>query len=102
MSEYQITSWRDLPSLVTSRNGADIAKVQLASRFQEAIDEAAMRLGETSSDDYMAGWQRGPWIPAVGEPADVAGLVAAELEDKWNASAIADFLDALGPSTTES
>ncbi|MFL6286844.1 MAG: virulence factor, partial [Actinomycetes bacterium] len=54
MAEYQITSWRDLPSLVIAREGDDVTKVQLAPRLQEAIDEAAMRLGETGSDDYLA------------------------------------------------
>ena len=100
MTEYQITSWRELPSLVVARHGDEVAKVQLAGRFQEAIDEAAMRLGETSSDDYMAGWVRGGWVSAVGEPAEVAGVVSAELEGKWTAEAIAEFLDALGPSAT--
>ena len=99
MTEYQITSWRELPSLVVARDGDEVAKVPLAARFQEAIDEAAMRLGETSSDDYLAGWSRGPWTAGEGEPAAVAGAVAAGLEEKWTASAIGDFLDTLGPPT---
>ena len=45
MSEYQITYWRDIPSMVMAREGDDTARAQLAQRFQEAIDEAAMRLG---------------------------------------------------------
>ena len=62
MAEYQITSWRDIPSMVVAREGDNITKVQLAARFQEAIDEAAMRLGEVGSDDYLAGWSRSAWI----------------------------------------
>ena len=54
MTEYQITSWHQIPSMVVARNGDDIAKVQLAARFQEAIDEAAMRMGETDADAYLA------------------------------------------------
>ena len=95
MAEYQITSWRELPSMVTAREDDDVAKVQLASRFQEAIDEAAMRLGDTGSDDYLAGWVRGDWIPGDGKPADLAGTVAASLEAEWTIERITGFLDGL-------
>ena len=43
-----MTYWRDLPSLVVAREGDTVTKTQLAPRFQEAIDEAAMRLGATA------------------------------------------------------
>ena len=45
VAEYHVTSWRDLPSLVVARDGEHVTKSPLAPRFQEAIDEAAMRLG---------------------------------------------------------
>ena len=64
-----MTYWRDLPSLVVARDGDIVTKGPLAPRFQEAIDEAAMRLGETSSDAYLEGWVRGDWIrPRVTVP----------------------------------
>ncbi len=44
MAEYQITYWRDLPSMVTAREGRrNTAKVELSQRFQDAIDRAARR-----------------------------------------------------------
>jgi hypothetical protein len=95
VSEYQITSWRELPSMVTAREGDDVAKVPMPPRFQEAIDEAAMRLGETSSDDYLAGWDRGPWLPGEGDPATLAAQVAADLDAHWTPDALTAFLDAL-------
>ena len=49
MAEIQVTWWRDLPSLVVARDGDDVVKVPLPPRFQEAIDEAAMRLGAVDS-----------------------------------------------------
>jgi FAD/FMN-containing dehydrogenase len=98
MAEYQIMSWRDVPSMVVAREGDDIAKIQLAPRFQEAIDEAAMRLGEVGSDEYLAGWTRSEWATAEGEPAHVAGVVAEQLEEEWTPSRIADYLNSLGPS----
>ena len=97
MAEYQVTYWRDLPSLVVAREGDEVAKRQLASRLQGAIDEAAMRLGEVGSDDYLAGWRRGDWTAADGEPGDVADRVVAELEQEWQHPALIAYLDSLGP-----
>ena len=44
MAEYQITLWRDIPSMVVAREGDNVTKVQLAGRFQEAIDDDAVHL----------------------------------------------------------
>ena len=98
MADYQIMSWRDLPSLVTIREGDETVKVSLASRFQEAIDEAAMRLGSTGSDDYLAGWSRGAWIPAEGDITTVSERVSADLESRWDEAALTAYLDAIGPA----
>jgi hypothetical protein len=77
-----------------------VAKVPLPQRFQEAIDEAAMRLGETSSEAYLEGWLRGPWQPGDGEPTPLAHAVAAELEAQWPVEQVAAYLLALNPSST--
>jgi len=95
MAEFQITSWRDLPSMVTARDGDDVQKVQLAPRLQEAIDEAAMRLGDVGSDAYLAGWTRGEWIAQDGDPTEVAERVGHRLEDEWSDDRIATYLDGL-------
>ena len=98
MSEYQITYWRDIPSMVMARDGDDTARAQLAQRFQEAIDEAAMRLGESDADAYMAGWRRSEWTAAEGAPAEVAERIAAELEAGLDEDALNALLDELGPA----
>jgi len=96
MAEYQVTRWRDLPSMVAARSDEETVKSELAPRFQEAIDEAAMRLGDTGADDYLAGWERSPWIEADGTPSEVLDRVAAELDAEWPADRIAGYLDELG------
>ena len=61
MTEFRVTYWRDLPSLVTAREGEHTAKAALDARFMVAIDEAAMRLGATDSDAYLEGWRQSEW-----------------------------------------
>jgi len=90
-----VTRWRELPSMVTARAGEEIVKAELAPRFQEAIDEAAMRLGDIGADDYLMGWDKTPWTAADGSPAEVLDRVAAGLDEEWPADRIAAYLDGL-------
>lgn len=99
MTDYQVTYWRDLPSLVVAREGDQVTKAPLAPRFQEAIDEAAMRLGDTSSDDYLSGWTRGEWTATDGGATEVCDRLVAELEEQWPAERLTAYLDELGPPT---
>ncbi|CAB4685737.1 unannotated protein [freshwater metagenome] len=96
MSEYQITRWREIPSMVVARSGEEVSKISLPNRFQEAIDEAAMRLGEIDADAYMNGWNRDPWIERAGAPAEVAEAIATELESEFSEENITTILDQLG------
>lgn len=91
-----MTRWREIPSMVAARRDDETVKSQLAPRFQEAIDEAAMRLGDTGADDYLAGWERSAWTEATGTPAEVLDRVVAELEAEWPADRVAGYLDGLG------
>jgi hypothetical protein len=95
MAEYQITYWRELPSMVVAREGDEQVKTQLDARFQVAIDEAAMRLGEVSSEAYLEGWQRGDWTAGEGAPSELAAAVVERLEAEWSPEAIAAFLNTL-------
>lgn len=100
MTEAQVTSWRELPSLVVVRDGDDVVKVPMPPRFQEAIDEAAMRLGESDAAAYLDGWVRSEWEPVGGDPTAAAERVSAELEARWSSEAVDAYLDGLGPAVT--
>ena len=50
--------WRDIPSHIIFKTKSGKFKKQMSPRFAEAIDRAAMRAGEGSSDAYMADWRR--------------------------------------------
>jgi hypothetical protein len=98
VTEYQVTYWRDLPSMVAARDGEHVTKSPLAQRFQEAIDEAAMRLGDTGSEAYLDGWVRGEWTSTEGGGPEVCDRVVADLEGQWSAERVTAYLDALGPA----
>lgn len=95
MAEYQVTYWREFPSMVVARNGEETVKISLANRFQEAIDEAAMRLDAADADAYLDGWVRSEWIAADGEAAEVAERISADFENSLDEAALQAMLDKL-------
>jgi len=96
MAEYQITYWRDIPSMVTAREGRrNKATKELAKRFMVAIDEAAMRAGLTDPDAYLEEWHKGDWQDRDGTPEEVAEAVAAEVEEEFSPAKVREILDAI-------
>jgi hypothetical protein len=98
IAELQITFWRELPSLVVARDATGEAKLPLAQRFQDAIDEAAMRLGAVSSDAYLEGWRRSDWATGEGPPSGLAASTVERLEQEWPPERIESYLAGLGPA----
>ncbi|MBV7329676.1 virulence factor [Chloroflexi bacterium TSY] len=93
MAEYQVTYWREIPSMVTAREGRrNRAKIELPQRFQVAIDEAAMRANLIGTDEYLAEWQRSEWVERDGAPEEVVQTVAAELEAEFTPERIREIL----------
>jgi len=82
--------------MVVARSGDTTIKVMLASRFQEAIDEAAMRLGAIDADAYTNGWNRDPWVVASDAPDVLAARIAQELEVELSEEKLTALLDSLG------
>ena len=77
--------WRDIPAQVLVRRGREKAKVMLSSRFQEAIDRAAMRAGRGSSEYYLEDWRRETsLIDMPGSPKEVARAIALEVEKRFS------------------
>lgn len=50
--------WRDIPAQVIAKDRREAHKVVLHSRFQVAIDKAAMRAGRKAFGDYIEDWRR--------------------------------------------
>ena len=96
MTEFRVTYWRDLPSLVTAREGEHTAKAALDARFMIAIDEAAMRLGATDSEAYLEGWRQSDWEAREGTPDEVVAAVAQEIEAHYDQERVQNLLDSYG------
>lgn len=84
--------------MVIARDGADTIKVMLPARFQEAIDEAAMRMGEIDADAYTAGWNRDPWMSSDEVPAALAARISTALEEEFSEVKLQVILDAINPA----
>lgn len=80
MAKLIVIWWRDIPSQVVVKQGREAAKVQLAHRFQEAIDRAAMRAGKAGSDAYLADWRRSEPVACGDDMAAAAQAEATRLE----------------------
>ena len=83
MALVRITYWREIPVLVTARDGTDETTVPLSQRFQDLVDTVAMQAGLSESEEYLAEWRTGPEEERPGPAATAAGEIAAELEARF-------------------
>ena len=83
MANLIITYWRDIPSAVSVKIGRKEEKRMLDNRFMEAIDMAAMRLGATDTDSYLADWRRSEPVVVSDNMAEEADKAKAALETEF-------------------
>jgi hypothetical protein len=80
MAQFQILYWQDIPSQVKAWDDFDEVKVELAPRFTERIDRAAMQKGLTGTDAFLEQWRWGDEQERNGTAQEVADAVRRELE----------------------
>jgi hypothetical protein len=90
--------WRDIPMQVTAKDGRRTEKRVLDKRFQIAVDQAALKSGKKSYDDYIAEMGRseracGPDLAAEAEAE------AARLEGLYTKALLRDIVAAGGAGT---
>lgn len=84
MAELIVISWRDIPAQVLVQGDERArARVQLPDRFQEAIDEAALRAGLFGTDEYLGEWRRES-RPCGDDLEEEARTEAARLESEFD------------------
>ena len=89
MAIAMVVYWRDIPAQVIVKQGRTTAKRELDTRFQEAIDMAAMRSGAIGTDAYLNDWRRGPGIDCDNDLEAEADRHQAEIEQAFDATRIA-------------
>lgn len=93
MPDVTIVYWRDIPAQVIVGKGRRGAKKQLAERFEQAIDRAAMKSGAAETDDYLAEWRKADPYVVDGDPADIAAEQAAKLEAEYDQARLKVLID---------
>ena len=93
MPEVTIVYWRDIPAQVIVGKGRRGSKVQLAERFEQAIDRAAMKSGASGTDAYLAEWRKAEPYEVAGEPDEVAAAEAARIEAEYDAGRLRALID---------
>ena len=100
MGQVVTLYWRDIPAQVVAEKGRgrkrEQAKIELHRRFALAIDEAAMRDGAGSTDDYLADWRRGAPVECSDELEVEARRVAERLEAEFDGKLLAELVNSGG------
>jgi hypothetical protein len=96
MAQLFIVYWHDIPAQVIVKLGRQSAKRELSSRFQEAIDRAAMRSGEHGTDAYLAAWRRAAPTPCGDDIEVEAASAAQRIEAEFDEARLAVLVGAGG------
>ena len=72
--------WKEVPVQVQAEDTNGRVSRQLDDRFQKAADVIAMQDGSEGTDEYLEGWEFGPYEEREGTAVDVAEDVATVLE----------------------
>ena len=84
MHDVIIVYWRDIPAQVIVGKGRRATKIQLSERFEQAIDRAAMKSNQSSTDDYLSEWRKAEPFKVTGDPETIAREQAENLETEYD------------------
>jgi hypothetical protein len=84
MPDVTIVYWRDIPAQVIVGKGRKGEKRQLAERFEQAIDRAAMKSGLAGTDDYLSEWRKVQTATIDGDAIAIADAEAERLEAEYD------------------
>jgi hypothetical protein len=93
MPDVTVVYWRDIPAQVIVGKGRRGAKKQLAERFEQAIDRAAMKANARDTDAYLAEWRKAAPYTVDGDPAEIAQAEAARLEQEYDQDRLKVLID---------
>ena len=93
MPDVTIVYWRDIPAQVIVGKGRRGAKAQLPERFEQAIDRAAMKIGASDTDSYLAEWRKAAPYPVDGEPEDICAAELVRIDTEYNTARLKALID---------
>lgn len=104
MANITVIYWRDIPAQVVAEEGRgrnrQQAKMEMPRRFALAIDEAAMRDGADSTDDYLAEWRKSDPEPCEGDLEAAAKARAEELDLQFDREILAALVENGGKASS--
>ncbi len=93
MPDVTIVYWRDIPAQVIVGKGRRGAKAQLPERFEQAIDRAAMKIGASDTDSYLAEWRKAAPYELEGDPDEVCSAEAARIDAEYDKERLKTLID---------
>ena len=93
MPDVTVVFWRDIPAQVIVGKGRRGAKAPLPERFEQAIDRAAMKVGASDTDAYLAEWRKAAPYTVEGDPNEIATSEAAKLDADYDQTRIKALID---------
>ncbi len=84
MARYQILYWEHIPLGVKATDVNGTVRENLPVRFQEAVERASLRAGQTSAAAYTSMFKWGKEQERDGTAAEVATAIVKELDETWD------------------
>ena len=82
-NEVIVIMWRDIPAQVNAQMGRERKQVQLAEKFQRAIDGAKRKAHIYTAEEDIAQWRRVS-LPLVGDMTEAAQREADRLDNEYS------------------
>jgi hypothetical protein len=82
-NEVIVIMWRDIPEQVNAQMGRERKQVQLAEKFQRAIDRAKRKAHIYTAEEDIAQWRRVS-LPLVGDMTEAAQREADRLDSEYS------------------
>ena len=84
MARYQILYWEHIPLGVKATDVNGTVRENLPTRFQEAVENASLKTGQTSAAAYTSMFKWGKEQEKEGTAKEVAAAIAKELDQTWD------------------
>ena len=90
--KYQIIYWRDIPSQIKAKVGRKRMSRPLTERFLQSIDAAAMKSGDTDTDEYLAQWKPTEWMEIEGDANEFLDGLVTKIESEYTGKRLSNLV----------